>query len=574
VILLKNNHLPENIREVLLVELKTFLKFKAMDSVVKPIQKSLRTATMVENQHGDRVVKIEFPYNVTDLNNVRTLSGRRYHAEQKIWSCPVCIESVELLKTWGFELDPRLETFLQKVKLHVNQVGVIDIPGLKGHPFPYQSKGIAFIENKNGRALVADEQGTGKTLEALGYLQLHLKLRPAIIIVPASLKLNWEREAEHWLPNPRVEILSGTKPWKITGEIIIINYDIISGWKETIKALKPQVLILDECHLIKNNSAQRTKAVKQIAKGIPHVIGLSGTPILNRPIEIYNALKLINPEVVGSLWDYGKKYCGLHHNGYGWDFNGASHTTELHKLLIESVMIRRLKSEVLADLPEMMHSFVPIELDNRKEYQSAEQDFISFVQRTKGSEAAEKANNAATLVEIEGLKQLAVKGKMKQVIDWINNFLEADGKLVVFAVHKFVIDQLMDAFKGISVKIDGSVSMVDRQKAVDAFQTDPKIKLFVGNIQAAGVGITLTAASSLVFIELGWSPSVMDQAAARIHRISQKFSVMIYYLLAVDTIEEKIAKLLDKKRKTVDAVMDGIETDQKSLLSELMKEYC
>jgi SWI/SNF-related matrix-associated actin-dependent regulator of chromatin subfamily A-like protein 1 len=570
-------HHPEKIRVVLSVESKTFTKFKAMDSFVKPIQKPPRTATMVENQHGDRVVKIVFPYNVVDLDHVRTLSGRRFHADQKVWSAPVCIETVELLKSWGFELDPRLDTFLQKVKLHVNNVDTIEIPGLKGQPFPFQKKGIAFINAKNGRALLADQMGLGKSLQALGYLQLHLKKRPALIVVPASLKLNWEREAHLWMPNPKTQVLSGGTPYKITGEIIIINYDILPKWKDALKAINIQVLILDEIHYIKSSSAQRTKAVKQLAKGIPHVIGLSGTPIINRPIEAYNAIKIINPMVVGDNWDFGKKFCNLHHNGYSWDFNGASNTDKLHELLINTIMLRRLKSDVLTDLPDKIHSFVPIELDNEKEYQSAENNFIAFVQRTKGAEAAEKANNAATLAEIEGLKQLAVKGKMKQVIDWINNFLEADGKLVVFAVHKFVIDTLMAEFNKnqvMAVKIDGSVPNNIRQEMVNQFQGNPKVKLFIGNIQAAGVGITLTAASNVAFIELPWTPGAVVQAEDRCHRIGQKDSVGIHYLLATNTIEEKIAKLLDKKRKVLDAVLDGIETEQKSLLSELMKEYC
>ena len=162
---------------------------------------------------------------------------------------------------------------------------------------------------------------------------------------------------------------------------------------------------------------------------------------------------------------------------------------------------------------------------------------------------------------------------MKNVNVWIQNFLETDEKLVVFCTHKFVIEELMEEFKEIAVKIDGSVTGENRQKAVDEFQTNDKIRLFVGNVQAAGVGITLTAASNLVFIELGWSPMMHDQAEDRIHRIGQKNSVMIYYLLAANTIEEKIAKLLDSKRKVVDAILDGVETEQASLLSELMKIY-
>ena len=213
-------------------------------------------------------------------------------------------------------------------------------------------------------------------------------------------------------------------------------------------------------------------------------------------------------------------------------------------------------------------------MDNEKEYQSAERDFISFVQRTKGTDAAERASNAATLAEIEGLKQLAVQGKMKQAIDWIQNFLDSDGKLVVFAVHKFVIDALMTHFgTQLAVKIDGSTPMADRQRAVDVFQHNPECRLFIGNIQAAGIGITLTTASNVVFLELPWQPGALVQAEDRCHRIGQKDSVNIYYLLATDTIEEKIAQLLDRKRKILDAVLDGKETDQESLLSELMNEY-
>jgi SWI/SNF-related matrix-associated actin-dependent regulator of chromatin subfamily A-like protein 1 len=543
-----------------------------------------RTASVAEDKNGDFVIKICFPFNQQDLNDVRSLVGRKYHAEIKCWSCPLSVDSAERLKKWGFTLSERLSEFVKDEKQYIEQIDAdkLVIPGLKGTLYPFQKTGVAFIENKKGKALVADEQGLGKTLVSLSWLQLHPEKRPVIIVVPASLKLNWEREAIKWMDNPAIEILSGNTPWKITGNIIVINYDIVHGWMNALKELNPKVLILDEIHYIKANSAKRTKAVKFLAKGIPHVIGLSGTPIVNRPIEIFNGLKLINPTLFGSLWDFGKQYCALKRTPYGWDFNGASNTQELHERLESSIMIRRLKKDVLKDLPEMIQAFVPIELDNEKEYRDAENDFIAFVQKTKGDDAAIRASNAATLAEIEGLKQLAVKGKMTQAINWIEDFLESGNKLVIFATHKFVIDMLMEKFSYIDktrklidrvVKIDGSVSMADRQKAVDTFQNNPDCRLFVGNIQAAGVGITLTAASNLVFLEYAWSPSLMDQAAARIHRISQKFSVTIYNLLARGTIEEKIAKLLDKKRKTISTVMDGKDVEANSLLSELMKEY-
>jgi SWI/SNF-related matrix-associated actin-dependent regulator 1 of chromatin subfamily A len=548
------------------------------------MQESFRIATIAETKAGNLVIKICFPFNQQDLNDVRSLPNRKYHAEIKCWSCPLSLESAEKLKKWGFTLDSRISDFVKEEHQFVEQIVAdkIIIPGLKGTLYPFQKTGVAFLESKKGRALISDEMGLGKSAQSLAWLQLHPEKRPVIIVVPASIKLNWEREAQKWMSNPSVEILLGNTPWKITGNIIIINYDIVHGWMNALKELNPKVLILDEIHYIKSNSAKRTKAIKFLAKGIPHVIGLSGTPIVNRPIEIFNGLKLINPTLFGSLWDFGKRYCNLKRTPYGWDFNGSSNSAELHSILSDSIMIRRLKEDVLKDLPEKTQAFIPIELDNEKEYRDAERDFIAFVQKTKGSDAAEKASNAATLAEIEGLKQLAVKGKMSQAINWIEDFLESGNKLVIFATHKFVIDMLMEKFSYIDktrkiidrvVKIDGSVSMTDRQKAVDTFQNNPDCRLFVGNISAAGTGITLTAASNLVFLEYAWSPAQMDQASDRIHRITQKFSVTIYNIIAKGTIEEKIVKLLDAKRNTISSVMDGKEADANSLLSELMKEY-
>src|SRR5690606_21428626 len=188
----------------------------------------------------------------------------------------------------------------------------------------------------------------------------------------------------------------------------------------------------------------------------------------------------------------------------------------------------------------------------------------------KGQVAADRASNAEIIVQIEQLKQAAVRGKLEACIDWIEDFIEAGEKLVVFATHKFVIDRLMEKFNGNAVKIDGSTPMGDRNIAVERFQNDPTTQLFFGNIKAAGVGLTLTAASNVAFIEFPWTPGELQQAQDRCHRIGQKFTVNIRYLMVPGTIEEDIAKLLDKKTKVLDAVLDGKETDKESLLSELM----
>jgi len=374
------------------------------------------------------------------------------------------------------------------------------------------------------------------------------------------------------MPNPKTEILSGLIPWKTSGEILIINYDILYAWIEILIKKNPKIVIADEAQKFKNDKAKRTKAVKKLAKRTNHFISLTGTPIESRPDELFNCVHLANPDIFITRHFFRQRYCNPKFNGFGWDFSGHSNIEELHDKA-KLVMIRRLKKDVLKELPEKVNAYIPVEIDNMQEYADAETDFINYVKEKKGFETAKKLENVQAMAKIEILKQIAVKGKMKQTIDWIKDFLETDEKLVVFCHHKFVVEILMAEFKDIAVKIDGSVNQIERQKAVDKFQNDNKIKLFVGNIQAAGIGITLTAASNLVFLELAWTPAAHDQATDRIHRIGQKKSVTIYYLLAVNTIEEKIAMLLDEKRKITSAVLDGREVEITSLLYQLMKEY-
>lgn len=520
-----------------------------------------------------KVIKITFPYDVQMLHNIRSLIGRQWHAPAKCWSAPLYADNIKQLQSWGFTIDPRLLQFVQDSELKTQRAAILPIKELKGELYPFQKQGVEFLERTNGRALIADEMGLGKTVQALAWLHIHPENRPAIIVVPASLKLNWKKEAERWLNNPKIEVLQGSNTRKLKGDIIIINYDILHNWLDPLREIDPKVLITDECHYYKSNKAKRTKAVKLLAKAVDHFIALSGTPIVNKPIEAYNALRLINYDLFKNFRHFADRYCNPKWNGFGVSYDGASNTQELHDLLKSTVMIRRLKKDVLPELPEKTRSFFPLQLTNQSEYTKADNDLIQFLRETKGNAAARKAIFAEALTRIEVLKQLAVKGKLEEAISWITDFLEVQDKLVVFATHKFVIDALMEKFSKVAVKIDGSVSLSERNKAVDSFQNNPKVQLFIGNIQAAGVGITLTASSNVAFLELPWTPGALVQAEDRCHRIGQKDNVNIYYLLATDTIEDKIAELLDRKRKTLDAVLDGIETDQESLLTELIKQY-
>lgn len=525
----------------------------------------------------DKRIHVHFPFDWKTVETVKTIPGRKFHPDKKFWSCPVSKEAVKILQDNGFYVEKDVLSLLETTTKTVDEMQPIEIPSLKRELFPFQKQGVAFIEAKEGRALIGDSMGLGKSIQALAWLALHPEKRPVIILCPASLKLNWDKEIQMTFPDKQnVQILEGTTPYKITAEIIIINYDILNAWVETLQNTNPKVIILDEASYIKSSSAQRTKAAKKLAKNIPHVIALTGTPVVNRPIEVFNIAQIINKNLFPSFWEYVHRYCGAKHNDYGWDFSGATNKKELHQKLVESIMIRRKKEDVLKDLPDKVYSYVPMEITNKPEYQKAERDFISYLKLKKGDEAARKASNAEHLVRIEALKQLAIKGKMKQAIEWIQNFIgsdDGDSKLVVFTTHKDTINQLMEEFKDIAVKVDGSVNVEDRNKAVEKFQNDQRIKLFVGNIQAAGVGLTLTAASSVAFIELDWVVGNHLQAEDRCHRIGQKNTVNVYYLLARGTIEEEIAQLLDEKRSVLDAVLDGKETEESSLLTELIKKY-
>ena len=574
----------------------------------KPFKKVTLVTFKASQTQG---LKIEFPFSQVNVILVKSLQGRKYNPEKRYWTVPYSEAAALKLIEWGFAVCEKTTALLNGKTIIPTKVVPSNILGLQHPLYPFQMEGVKFIEKNQGRALVADEMGLGKTVQALAWLQLHPEARPAIIVVPASLKLNWKKEAEAWMENPVVQVLSGSPKAGdiIQGDIIVINYDIVGKWFGVLSSLLLKVIILDEIHYLKNSKAQRSKAVRQLVKGVPHLIGLSGTPIVNRPIEAYNAISMISPLFADNEWQFAHRYCGAKNNGFGWDFSGSSRTEELHSRLTRSFMIRRLKKDVLKDLPDKVRSYIPMELDNRKVYAQAERDFIAFIREKTTNElnsieaklqaelresmkkygiesyqfeghtlkkediVRDKVNRvkaAETLTKIEGLKQLAVEGKMEGVISWVRDFLESGEKLVIMAVHKFVIDRLMQEFGKMAVKIDGSVTQNKRQEAVEQFQQSDKIRLFIGNIKAAGVGITLTASSNVAIIELPWVSGDLLQCEDRCHRIGQKNTVNIYYLLAANTIEETIAEMLDKKNKVLTKILDGKEVEKTSTLKALM----
>jgi len=441
--------------------------------------------------------------------------------------------------------------------------------------YPYQKEGVKEILRRNGRVLLADEMGLGKTLQALWYLKIKEGTLPALVVCPASLKWVWQHEAKMHC-NMIADVLEGRKPYTenllVKSELVVINYEVLSYWLPWIYKQNFSTLIIDECHYQKNSSAIRTKCIQQIGRKIPHVIAISGTPLVNKPSELYTTLHLLWPKEFTSFWSFGFEYCKPSKRPWGWEFKGATNLDKLHDSLNRLGMVRRLKKDVLKDLPDKIREVIPLEISKPKEYKKAKDDFLTWL-ATFDSSKVDSAMRAEKLVQLGYLKRLAAKLKMDSVLSWVDDFLESnDGKLVLFCTHRSIIKALHEKYGNISVVVDGSVTGKKRQYAVESFQSKPKIKLFIGNIRAAGVGLTLTAASYLAFVELDWTPGNHTQAEDRIHRIGQKNTSNIYYLIAKGTIEEPLCKLIQKKQETISTVLDGGKEVNRLSLMDLLEE--
>lgn len=554
-----------------------------------------------------------FPYDASLVSAVKQLPDRHFDGDSKSWIVRAKLENVEPVIKFALKYDfeyadkvvqkiEELATVLEERIANVEASRAADaeiaVEGLGGELRPFQKAGVAYAM-KQKRTFIADEMGLGKTIEALATIQA-TNAYPAVIVCPASLKLNWQREAEKWLPGHMVNVWNGKAENNLPADIVIINYDVLKKNLEALKALGPQAVVFDESHYAKNYKAQRTEACKELAKGVPIRLALTGTPVLNRPQELLSQLGIIGRlDDVGGFWTFAKRYCLAHQTRFGWDFSGAAHLDELNEKMRMTCFIRRNKADVLKELPAKQRTILSVSLDNRAEYYRAETQLISWLkeraaadreflasiahlseeeqQKAKSERAAstaERALRAEQLVRIEALKQLAAKGKMAAIVEWVESFLETGEKLILFAHHQNVIDELAAKFEART--ITGQTSIEARQAAVDAFQNDPNTRLIICNIKAGGVGLTLTAASNVAFCELEWTPAAHDQAEDRAHRVGQQNSVNAWYLLADNTIDTEIYRLIEAKRQIVNAATEGTESNEdisilKNLISNLTK---
>ncbi|XP_043429218.1 DNA annealing helicase and endonuclease ZRANB3 isoform X2 [Prionailurus bengalensis] len=440
---------------------------------------------------------------------------------------------------------------------------------LRAKLLPFQKDGIAFALRRDGRCMVADEMGLGKTIQAIAIAYFYKEEWPLLIVVPSSLRYPWTEEMEKWIPELSPEdinvIQNKTDIGRIaTSKVTILGYGLLTTDAETlICALNNQnfkVVIVDESHYMKSRNATRSKILLPIVQTAKRAILLTGTPALGRPEELFMQIEALFPQKFGTWTEYAKRYCNAHMRFFGkrpqWDCRGASNLNELHHLLSD-IMIRRLKTDVLTQLPPKVRQRIPFDLPSAaaKELNTSFEEWEKLM-RAPNSGATETVMGLITRM----FKQTAI-AKAGAVKDYIKMMLQNDSlKFLVFAHHLSMLQACTEAVienKTRYIRIDGSVPSSERIHLVNQFQKDPDTRVAILSIQAAGQGLTFTAATHVVFAELYWDPGHIKQAEDRAHRIGQCSSVNIHYLVANGTLDTLMWGMLNRKTQVTGSTLNG-----------------
>jgi len=436
----------------------------------------------------------------------------------------------------------------------------IDIPVPAGLSYlPYQKAGIAYAI-KRSSTLIGDEMGLGKTIQAIGVINATAP-KTVLVVCPASLKINWKNEMTKWLVADRdIQIVNGGgEQIPANPDVIIINYDVLSKHKDAINARTWDLVIMDEAHYIKNNTAARTK----VAVGIKanRKVVLTGTPITNRPIELQPIAGYLDPATFGNYFKFGVRYAGAHQINIGrktvWDFNGSSNLDELQRVLRQSFMIRRKKDEVLKELPEKVRQIIVL----------PNSDYSDQIKKEFETLADAVDETSSEDIEFEQMSGVRHETALAKVNDVVTHVAAIDHQVVVMAHHKDVVDGIkagLEAAGKSVVTLTGDCNQAHRQNSVETFQAG-NADVFIGTIGAAGVGITLTSASHVVFAELDWVPGNMSQAEDRCHRIGQDSSVLVQHLVVDGSIDARLAQVLVGKQRVLDKALDNVVVNNISI---------
>lgn len=545
-----------------------------------------------------------FPYDAEMISAVRKIPNSKFDKNYKSWLVfpdHSIVQYIEVFsKYFNFEFHDDAVNLLNSLKKQPDS-NIISSK-LKATLRPFQQIGVSYAM-KYERCFIADEMGLGKSAESIASVE-SLNAYPCIILCPSSLKLNWQREIDMWVDRTSLVISGERELDDYIAEYIIINYDILSAHQHMLKTLNFKSIVLDESHFLKNHKSIRTKASKLLASKIKYRFALTGTPLLNKPKELISQLDIIGRlNYFGGFWTFAKRYCGAVEGPFGWDFSGATNLDELNDKMKKICFIRRLKSDVLQELPSKQKTYIPISIDNRKEYDKIEKEFIKWAKNTlinPAEYAAElkdvknltekqkkilidakiklklhKIKASEAMIKIEYLKQVVAQGKLNRFKEFIDNVIEQGDKLVVFASHVKIQRDLYEHYRQYNAtRLFSEDSAEVRQQNIDTFQNDKNCPLIVVSLNAGGVGITLTSASKVAFIEFGWTPAIHDQAEDRCHRIGQKDCVNIYYMYGKDTIDEKIMQIIEDKRAIALNIADGISIEQPNNdYEEILKKF-
>ena len=466
------------------------------------------------------------------------------------------------------DIDYNIIKFKEKLNEEKFKINVIDYTYDFKHPknfddlsdelidylYEYQKDGVKFGIKKHGRCLIADEMGIGKTIQALCIAKLYEEDWPVLIICPGSVKYSWKNEIQLRLliPEKNIQIInsSKTKLNKKNINFYIISYDLCRNLQKKLKKLNLNFYILDESHCIKSPVAKRSKIIIPLVKKSKRILLLTGTPLLNIPMEAYTTLEILNPQYFNNFKKFGRRFCDPKLTPFGLKWSGASNTKELHAIF-ELFMIRRLKKDVLKFLPPKTRIKIKIDCD--------EKIINEMGLKNNDIHSTSKSKNGMSRLEMYVKTGYA---KLVGIKAYVKYLLESQVKFLLFAHHLKILDEIekfVKKHKYNYIRIDGSTKPENRFKLSNKFQTDENIKIALLSITSCGTGITLTAANICVFAELIWTPSLMIQAEDRVHRIGQKSeSIDIRYLYGEYTLDDYILEVLSRKKIFVSTTLDNI----------------
>jgi SNF2 family DNA or RNA helicase len=535
-------------------------------------------------KYQDTVPKVARKYvNIVETFGEKIMEQRLLvTVPQKIWVEKLLCDSDKAFHIWGkvFETDklhamwvPKSAILQEEKKLN----RVIDYsPYHKRPPMEHQKVAIEKLL-ANDKFILADDMGLGKTTAAV-IASLESNARKILIVCPASLKINWQREIENYTDR-RILLVEGRR-WGSTFDFYIINYDILKNFHTTDKSEDSddykllvnagfELAIVDEAHYISNNTAQRTRLLNDVLEQIPKVWLLTGTPMTSRPINYFNLLKIVESPLTLNWQSYVRRYCAGYQFRVGqrkvWNTSGASNLDELRERT-KSLVLRRMKTDIL-DLPEKIVTPVYLELRNTF-YDDELEEFMRISKDNKENESI-----TVTLNRLMKIRQLIAIEKVPYTCELIDKCIDQGKKVIVFTNFTSSLDLLQEKYKKTCVTLDGRMSKERRQESVDKFQNNDKVKVFISNIIAGGVGITLTAAEIVIMNDLSFVPAHHSQAEDRAYRYGQKNSVLVYYPIFENTIEKIVYNMLQKKKGIIDQVMgDGeySESFSKDLLKSLL----